>query len=141
VIGNRVGWLTRTPGQLAARMAKLVSKPQIISEYQKNINRLKLHAGAEEICRFLYSQVKIRRPKKKVTVAEALRKFRDAVVEGGEAITRRIDESESMKRLRKMANSRLEIRLVNREPASKAPRGRAPKSRAAKARAHRRRPA
>jgi 1,2-diacylglycerol 3-beta-galactosyltransferase len=119
VIGNRVGWLTRTPAQLAARLTKLVDKPQIISEYQRNINRLKLHAGAEEICRFLYGQVKARKPKKKATMADALRKFRNAVVEGGEAITRRIDESEGMRRLRKMANSRLEIRLVQRKPASK----------------------
>ena len=34
-------------------------------------------------------------------MADALRKFRDKVVAEGEAITRRIDESEGMKRLRR----------------------------------------
>ena len=134
VIGNKVGWLTRTPSQLALRLAKLESQPQVIAEYQRNINRLKLHAGAEEICRFLYSQVKARKPKKKVTMAEALRKFRDAVVEGGEAITRRIDESPGMKRLRKMANSRLEIRFVEKKPAAKTARRRKPGARLPQAR-------
>ncbi len=140
VIGNRVGWLTRTPSQLATRLAKLADRPDIISEYQRNINKLKLHAGAEEICRFLYSLVKNRKPKKKVTMAEALRKFRDAVVEGGEAITRRIDESEGMRRLREVASTRLEIRLVQRKAGSKTAgsrgrgRGRGPRK-AAKGRA------
>jgi UDP-N-acetylglucosamine:LPS N-acetylglucosamine transferase len=136
VIGNKVGWLTRTPSQLATRLAKLADQPDIISEYQRNINKLKLHAGAEEICEFLYSLVKNRKPKKKVTMGEALRKFRDAVVEGGEAITRRIDESEGMKRLREMASTRLEIRLVQRKPAAKAVRtgtSKAGNGRAAKA--------
>ncbi len=128
VIGNKVGWLTRTPSQLATRLAKLVDRPDVISEYQRNITKLKLRAGAEEICEFLYGLVKNRKPKKKVTMGEALRKFRDAVVEGGEAITRRIDESEGMKRLREMASTRLEIRLVQRKPASKAARTRAPKT-------------
>jgi UDP-N-acetylglucosamine:LPS N-acetylglucosamine transferase len=119
VISNRVGWLTRTPSQLAMRLAKLADRPDILAEYQRNINKLKLHAGAEEICRFLYGLVKNKKPRRKVTVAEALRKFRDAVVEGGEAITRRIDESEGMRRLREMANTRLEIRLVQRKSSSK----------------------
>jgi hypothetical protein len=118
VISNRVGWLTRTPSQLAMRLAKLVDRRDIIAEYQRNIGRLKLHAGAQEICAFLYGLVKERKPRKKVTVADALRKLRDVVVEGGEAITRRIDESEGMKLLRGMANTRLEIRLVQRSSAS-----------------------
>jgi UDP-N-acetylglucosamine:LPS N-acetylglucosamine transferase len=128
VIGNKVGWLTRTPSQLAQRLAKLADRPDIISEYQKNINKLKLHAGTEEICEFLYSLVKNRKPKKKVTMAEALRKLRNAVVEGGEAITRRIDESEGMRRLREVASTRLEIRLVQRKTATKAASSRPPKA-------------
>ncbi len=127
VIGNRVGWLTRTPSQLAARLEKLSTRPDIIAEYQRNISKLKLHAGAKEICEFLYSLVKDKKPKKKVTVADALRKFRDAVVAEGEAITRRIDKSEGMKRLREMANTRLEIRLV---PKSTLARSRSHKARA-----------
>jgi len=115
VIGNRVGWLTRTSSQLATRLAKLADRPDIIAEYQRNIARLKLHAGAREICEFLYGLVKDRKRRKRVTVGEALRKFRDAVVAEGSAITRRIDESEGMKRLRKMAGTRLEIRLVRTE--------------------------
>ena len=73
-------------------------------------------------------------------MAEALRKFRDAVVEGGEAITRRIDESEGMRRLREVASTRLEIRLVQRKAGSKTAgsrgrgRGRGPRK-AAKGRA------
>ena len=118
VISNRVGWLTRTPSQLAMRLAKLVDRRDIIAEYQRNIGRLKLHAGAQEICAFLYGLVKERKPQKKVTVADALRKLRAVVVEGGEAITRRIDESEGMKLLRGVANTRLEIRLVKRSSAS-----------------------
>jgi len=118
VISNRVGWLTRTPSQLATRLAKLVDHPNIIAEYQRNISRLKLHAGAKEICTFLYSLVKHRKPRRKVTVADALRRLRDVVVEGGEAITRRIDKSEGMKLLRGMANARLQIHRVKRNPAS-----------------------
>ena len=112
VIGNRVGWLTRTPGQLATRLSNLAARPDIIAEYQRNIGRLKLHAGAREICEFLYGLVKDKKPRKRTSVREAIRKIRDAVVAEGEAITRRIDESEGMRRLREVAGTRLEIRLV-----------------------------
>ncbi|HVP19835.1 MAG TPA: glycosyltransferase [Spirochaetia bacterium] len=115
VIGNHVGWLTRTPDQLAARLSRLAARPDVLAEYQRNIARLHLQAGAEEICEFLYNQVKNRKRKKKVTVGEALRKFRDAVVAEGEAFTRRIDKSEGMRRLREVANTRIEIRLVRPE--------------------------
>jgi UDP-N-acetylglucosamine:LPS N-acetylglucosamine transferase len=116
VIGNRVGWLTRTPGQLATRLTSLAEQPEVLAEYQRNISRLKLHEGAQEICEFLYGLVRDRKRRRKVTVGDALRKFRDAVVAEGEAITRRIDESEGMKRLREMAGTRLEIRLVRSKP-------------------------
>ncbi|MGA2764218.1 MAG: glycosyltransferase [Spirochaetia bacterium] len=112
VIGNRVGWLTRTPGQLATRLSNLAARPDIIAEYQRNIGRLKLHAGAREICEFLYGLVKDKKRRKRTSVREAIRKIRDAVVAEGEAITRRIDESEGMRRLREVAGTRLEIRLV-----------------------------
>jgi len=115
VIGNHVGWLTRTPDQLATRLSRLAARPDVLAEYQRNIARLNLKAGAEEICEFLYNQVKNRKRKKKVTVGEALRKFRDAVVAEGEAFTRRIDKSEGMRRLREVANTRIEIRLVRPE--------------------------
>lgn len=124
VIGNRVGWLTRTPSQLATRLAKLAERPDIIAEYQRNIGRLKLHAGAREICEFLYGLVKDSKRRKRVTVADALRKLRDAVVAEGEAITRRIDESEGMKRLREMAGSRLEVRLVRPKKPRESPKSR-----------------
>ncbi|MGA2615707.1 MAG: glycosyltransferase [Spirochaetia bacterium] len=124
VIGNRVGWLTRTPSQLATRLAKLAERPDIIAEYQRNIGRLKLHAGAREICEFLYGLVKDSKRRKRVTVADALRKLRDAVVAEGEAITRRIDESEGMKRLREMAGSRLEVRLVRPKNPRESPKAR-----------------
>ena len=35
VIGNRVGWLTRSPGHLATLLAKLAAKPGIIAEYER----------------------------------------------------------------------------------------------------------
>jgi UDP-N-acetylglucosamine:LPS N-acetylglucosamine transferase len=129
VIGNRVGWLTRTPGQLAARLSKLAARREILAEYQRNIGRLKLHAGAEEICQFLYGLVKDSKPRKKVTVGETIRKIRDAVVAEGEAITRRIDESQGMRRLREMANTRIEIHLVRPRAARKSSPARARSSR------------
>ncbi len=119
VIENRVGWLTRTPVQLAVRLSKLLARPDILAEYQRNIGRLKLHAGTEDICKFLYGLVREGKHKKRATVADAFRRFRDAVVAEGEAITRRIDESEGMRRLREMTGSRLEIPLVRRGTASK----------------------
>ncbi len=105
VRNNRVGWLTRTPGHLATLLAKLAARPEIIEEYQANIRRLKLHAGAADICEFLYTLVKAKKTRKKVTVADALRKLRDKVVTEGEALTRRIDESEGMRRIRRAMSS------------------------------------
>ena len=117
VIGNRVGWLTRSPGHLATLLAKLAAKPEIIADYERNVRQLKLHAGASEICEFLYGLVKQKRPRRKLSVADALRKFRDKVVAEGEAITRRIDESEGMKRLRR-ATKAGRIAFQGRRPTS-----------------------
>jgi UDP-N-acetylglucosamine:LPS N-acetylglucosamine transferase len=105
VITNRVGWLTRSPGHLATLLAKLAAKPDVITEYQGNIRRLKLRAGAADICQFLYALVKEKKPRQRVTVADAFRRFRDAVVAESEALTRRIDESEGMKRLRRATSA------------------------------------
>ncbi|HUI72110.1 MAG TPA: glycosyltransferase, partial [Spirochaetia bacterium] len=134
VLGNRVGWLTRTPSQLATRIAKLIDRPDVIAEYERNIARLKLHAGAVEICEFLYGLVKDKKRKKKVTVADALRKFRDAVVAEGEALTRRIDESEGMKRLREVTGTRLEVRLTRPKPGQQDTRTTQPSARPRRAR-------
>jgi processive 1,2-diacylglycerol beta-glucosyltransferase len=103
VIGKKVGWLTRTPAHLATLLAKLAARPAILERYQRNIQGLKLQSGTPEICEFLYGLVKKTTRRKRRTVGEALRKFRDAVVAEGEAITRRIDASEGMRRLKRAA--------------------------------------
>lgn len=111
VIGNKLGWLTRTPAHLATLLAKLVASPAILERYQQNIRRLKLHSGAPEICEFLYGLVKNTKKRKKRTVGDALRKLRDAVVAESEAISRRIDASEGMQRLKRAATTRRKKRL------------------------------
>ncbi len=105
VIGNQLGWLTRTPTHLATLLAKLAANPAILERYQQNIRRLNLRSGAPEICEFLYGLVKNTHRKKKQTVGDALRRFRDAVVAEGEAISRRIDASEGIQRLRRATSS------------------------------------
>jgi UDP-N-acetylglucosamine:LPS N-acetylglucosamine transferase len=106
VRGQRVGWLTRTPAQLATLLAKLVRQPRILAEYQANIRRQKIRSGAPEICEFLYEQVNKKRPQQKRTVGDALRRFRDAVVAEGELISKRIDQSEGMQRLKAATDTR-----------------------------------
>ena len=49
---------------------------------------MKLRSGTPEICEFLYGLVKKTRAAPKRTVGDALRRFRDAVVAEGEAISR-----------------------------------------------------
>ncbi|MGD0727319.1 MAG: glycosyltransferase [Spirochaetia bacterium] len=106
VIGNKLGWLTRTPAHLATLLAKLAANPTILESYQQNIRRMNLRSGAPEICDFLYGLVKNTSRRKKQTVGDALRRFRDAVVAEGEAISRRIDASEGIQRLKRAASSR-----------------------------------
>ena len=108
VIGNKVGWLTRTPEHLATLLEKLAVRPDILAQYQKNIRALKLHSGAPEICDFLYGLVKNAPKRQRRTVGDDLRKFRDAVVAEVEAISRRIDASEGMQRLKRAAEVRRE---------------------------------
>ena len=108
VIGNKVGWLTRTPEHLATLLEKLAVRPDILVQYQKNIRALKLHSGAPEICEFLYGLVKNTPKRQRRTVGDDLRKFRDAVVAEVEAISRRIDSSEGMQRLKRAADTRRE---------------------------------
>jgi processive 1,2-diacylglycerol beta-glucosyltransferase len=106
VLGNKLGWLTRTPTHLATLLAKLAANPAILERYQQNIRRLNLRSGAPEICEFLYGLVKNTHRRKKRTVGDALRRFRDAVVAEGEAISRRIDASEGIQRLKRAASAR-----------------------------------
>ena len=115
VISNRLGWLTRTPAHLATLLSKLAASPAILERYQENIRRMKLRSGAPEICDFLYGLVKNTHRKKKQTVGDALRRFRDAVVAEGEAISRRIDASEGMQRLKRAAGTRQRKRLKPRK--------------------------
>jgi len=101
VISNKLGWLTRTPGHLATLLSKLAASPAILERYQENIRSMHLRSGAPEICEFLYGLVKNRRRKKKKTVGDALRRFRDAVVAEGESISRRIDASVGKQKLKR----------------------------------------
>jgi processive 1,2-diacylglycerol beta-glucosyltransferase len=118
VIGNKVGWLTRTPSQLATLLAKLAARPDIIAHYQDNIRALKLRSGAPEICQFLYGLIKDRKQPKKKTVGDTFRKLRDAVVAEGEAFSRRIEASieasEGMQRMKRAAKSRQDSRTERR---------------------------
>jgi processive 1,2-diacylglycerol beta-glucosyltransferase len=118
VIGNKVGWLTRTPSQLATLLAKLAARPDIIAHYQDNIRALKLRSGAPEICQFLYGLIKNRKQPKKKTVGDTFRKLRDAVVAEGEAFSRRIEASieasEGMQRMKRAAKSRQDSRTERR---------------------------
>ncbi|HEY9593490.1 MAG TPA: glycosyltransferase [Spirochaetia bacterium] len=102
VIQNRVGWLTRTPEHLATLLAKLSTRPEILQQYQMNIRKLNLRSGAPEICEFLYGLVKTKRPARKRTVQEALKRFREKVVAESEALGRRIDASPGMRRLKEV---------------------------------------
>ena len=106
IIKNRVGWLTRTPGHLATLIAKIAAHPGILDVYQRNIRKLKLRSGAPEICEFLYGLVKESKKRPRRTMGDALRQFGDAVKAEGEALSRRIDASEGMRRLKRAAAAR-----------------------------------
>ena len=93
VIRHRVGWLTRTPSQLATHLALLARSPRIIEEYRQNIRRLKLRSGAPEICRFLYQLVQDRKTPRRRTVADAIRDIRERVIAEGEKLNRRIENA------------------------------------------------
>jgi UDP-N-acetylglucosamine:LPS N-acetylglucosamine transferase len=103
VVGNKVGWLTRTPTHLTTLLAKLAAHPSILKEYQANIRKLKLRSGAPEICEFLYGLVNQNRTVRKRPMAEALRKLREAVLAEGEALSRRFDASQIERQKRRAA--------------------------------------
>jgi len=101
VIGNKLGWLTRSPAHLATLLQRLEAQPRVLKRYQANIEAMKLRSGTPEICEFLAGIARQKRPPKKTPVADALRKFRDRVVAEGEAISRRIEESENVRRFKR----------------------------------------
>jgi processive 1,2-diacylglycerol beta-glucosyltransferase len=103
VIGNRVGWLTRTPSHLAERLAGLMKEPQVLEEYRRNIRGLKLRSGAPDICDFLYGLLKEKRKPKPRPMADALRKLKEKMAAQGEELTRRIESTEGVRRIKKAA--------------------------------------
>jgi UDP-N-acetylglucosamine:LPS N-acetylglucosamine transferase len=104
VIGNKLGWLTRSPAHLATLLQRLEAHPKVLKRYQANIEAMKLRSGTPEICEFLAGVARQKRPPKKTPVADALRKFRDRVVAEGEAISRRIEESGNVRRSKRAAS-------------------------------------
>ena len=115
VIGNKLGWLTRSPAHLATLLQRLEAQPRVLKRYQANIEAMKLRSGTPEICEFLAGIARQKRPPKKTPVADALRKFRDRVVAEGEAISRRIEESENARRSKRATAKR---RSVSRRQAA-----------------------
>jgi processive 1,2-diacylglycerol beta-glucosyltransferase len=100
VMGNKVGWLTRSPSHLATLLAKLIAQPEILETYRANIRKMELRTGTPEICEFLYRLVKEKKKPRKRPMTDALRKLRKRVViESGE-LSRRIGESEGMQRFK-----------------------------------------
>jgi UDP-N-acetylglucosamine:LPS N-acetylglucosamine transferase len=118
VIDNKLGWLTRSPAHLATLLQKLAAHPAVLKGYQANIEGMKLRSGAPEICEFLAGLARENRPEKKRPVADAFRKIRDRVVAEGEAISRRIDASENVKRFKKAAGERQDKRRRGRVKAA-----------------------
>ncbi len=106
VIHNKMGWLTRTPAQLATLLAKLEARPDILKRYQANIRAMKLRSGAPEICEFLYGLIKENRKARRRPVADAFRKVKERVVAESEALTRRFEASDGVKRIRRATAAR-----------------------------------
>jgi hypothetical protein len=118
VIGNRLGWLTRSPAHLATLLQRLEAHPQVLKRYQANITAMKLRSGTPEICEFLAALARKKRPPKKRPMADALRKFRDRVVAEGEAIGRRIEESGNVRRF-KRATAKRRAKITRKRAASR----------------------
>ncbi len=126
VVKNKVGWLTRTPTHLTTLLAKLAGQPSILKEYQANIRKLKLRSGAPEVCEFLYGLVNQNRTVRKRPMAEALRKLREAVLTEGEALSRRLDESQAERQKRRaVARGAAQQRANARQAKRKSRTGRA----------------
>jgi hypothetical protein len=125
VIGNKLGWLTRSPAHLATLLARLSRQPAVLKRYQENIKAMKLRTGTPEICEFLAGLAREDREPRKRPMADALRKLRnrvvsegealmDRVVAEGEAITRRIESDPNMKRFRRANAARKARQTVAR---------------------------
>jgi UDP-N-acetylglucosamine:LPS N-acetylglucosamine transferase len=99
VIGNKLGWLTRSPAHLAALLSRLSTHPDVLKGYQDSIRAMRLRSGAPEIAEFLAGLARQKRAPRKRPVADALRKFRDRVVAEGEALGRRIEENANVRRI------------------------------------------
>ena len=113
VIGNKLGWLTRSPAHLAALLARLSAHPQVLKAYQANIRAMRLRSGAPEIAEFLAGLARQKRAPRKRPVAEALRKFANRVKAEGEALGRRIEETANVKRIaRSPAVRRARVPLI-----------------------------
>jgi processive 1,2-diacylglycerol beta-glucosyltransferase len=100
VMGNKVGWLTRSPSHLATLLAKLIAQPEILEQYRENIRKLKLRTGTPEICEFLYGLVKEKKKPRKRTMTDALRALKERVVSESGALSKRIGQSEGMQRFK-----------------------------------------
>jgi hypothetical protein len=137
VIGNKLGWLTRSPAHLAALLTRLSAHPEVLKAYQASIRAMHLRSGAPEIAEFLAGLARQKRAPRKRPVADALRKFRDRVVAEGEALGRRIEETATVRRIARTAavrRARVPIIAISRA-ADRAARARA---RRTAARPHRR---
>jgi UDP-N-acetylglucosamine:LPS N-acetylglucosamine transferase len=124
VIGNKLGWLTRSPAHLATLLKRLEAQPEVLKRYQANITAMKLRSGTPEICEFLAGLARQKRAPKKTPMADALRKFRDRVVAEGEAIGRRIEKSENVQRF-KRATAKRRKKITRKRAARKLTRSKA----------------
>jgi UDP-N-acetylglucosamine:LPS N-acetylglucosamine transferase len=118
VIGNKLGWLTRSPAHLATLLQRLEAHPEVLKRYRASIEAMKLRSGAPEICEFLAGLARQKRPPKKRPMADALRKLRDRVVAEGEAIGRRIEEAENVRRS-KRATAKRRVEVTRKRTASR----------------------
>jgi processive 1,2-diacylglycerol beta-glucosyltransferase len=118
VIGNKLGWLTRSPAHLATLLQRLEAHPEVLKRYRASIEAMKLRSGAPEICQFLAGLARQKRAPKKRPMADALRKLRDRVVAEGEAIGRRIEESENVQWLKRASADRRE-KITRKRTASR----------------------
>lgn len=126
VIGNKLGWLTRSPAHLATLLARLSAHPEVLKRYQENIKAMNLRTGTPEICEFLAGLAREDREPRKRPMADAFRKLRDRVVSEsealmdrvvaeGEALTRRIEADPNMKRFRRATAARKARQTVARD--------------------------
>jgi hypothetical protein len=122
VIGNKLGWLTRSPAHLATLLARLSAQPAVLKRYQANIRSMNLRSGTPEICEFLAGLAREVREPRKRPMADALRKLRDRVVAEGEAITRRIESDPNVKRFRRANAARKARQTVARSGRGARPR-------------------